>query len=423
MAWYLRKSLRMGPVRFNFSKSGVGVSAGVTGARIGVNSRGRGYTHVGRYGLYSRSSLGSVSSPARAPTSRRESVSVSEYADTNATFGAGVMDPRPTYRRPERPADRSAVPIGIGVVALALTAYFAARQSVAFDLAAISLGAAVIFGLLGSRSLRRRSSGDRLADLLQQKLLGAAAETSQDRKDIETALGDPRLSAADRDAITKRAFVVLVESVITSAQNGLDQTALVHTTEQLLGIPNGFADDVRLTGYRRAYVDAIADHKLTVEEERALEDLRNGLRISQEDISYEVKVVAELSRARALFDGEIPVVPAPVPLQKGETCHFTDRARILKNKVLRSYQSQGQRVKLEGLQIEAEGQIAITSKRLLVIHSGTTTIPLAKIMDVRVDPMLKVIEITKDGASKPVLITTPRAIEAGILLQKLMQLG
>jgi hypothetical protein len=57
MTWFLRKAFRLGPFRFNLSKSGVGVSAGVTGARIGVDARGRAYVHAGRGGLYYRKRL------------------------------------------------------------------------------------------------------------------------------------------------------------------------------------------------------------------------------------------------------------------------------------------------------------------------------------------------------------------------------
>lgn len=57
MAWYLRKSLRIGPVRFNLSKSGIGTSVGVKGFRVGVRPNGRSYLHAGRYGLYYRQEL------------------------------------------------------------------------------------------------------------------------------------------------------------------------------------------------------------------------------------------------------------------------------------------------------------------------------------------------------------------------------
>ncbi len=54
MAWYLRKALRLGPLRVNLSKRGVGASAGVTGARVGVDTTGTPYVHGGRGGLYYR---------------------------------------------------------------------------------------------------------------------------------------------------------------------------------------------------------------------------------------------------------------------------------------------------------------------------------------------------------------------------------
>jgi hypothetical protein len=62
MGFYIKKAVKAGPFRFNLSKSGVGVSVGVKGLRIGSGPRGN-YVHVGRGGLYFRRSL----DPAGAP--------------------------------------------------------------------------------------------------------------------------------------------------------------------------------------------------------------------------------------------------------------------------------------------------------------------------------------------------------------------
>lgn len=56
MGLFLRKSVRVGPFRFNLSKSGVGVSAGIKGFRVGSGPRGN-YVHMGVGGLYYRTSL------------------------------------------------------------------------------------------------------------------------------------------------------------------------------------------------------------------------------------------------------------------------------------------------------------------------------------------------------------------------------
>jgi hypothetical protein len=67
MSWFLRKAFKIGPFRFNLSKSGVGVSAGVTGARVGIRPDGRAYTHAGRFGLYHRQELGKLGSKPQDP--------------------------------------------------------------------------------------------------------------------------------------------------------------------------------------------------------------------------------------------------------------------------------------------------------------------------------------------------------------------
>src|SRR5438552_3075059 len=63
MAWYLRKALKLGPLRLNLSKSGIGWSLGVKGARIGTKPSGRRYVHLGRHGIYYRRSLSSGDGP------------------------------------------------------------------------------------------------------------------------------------------------------------------------------------------------------------------------------------------------------------------------------------------------------------------------------------------------------------------------
>src|SRR3954451_2417379 len=53
MSFYLRKSVKAGPFRFNLSKSGLGVSAGVPGFRAGTGPRGN-YVRVGGGGVFYR---------------------------------------------------------------------------------------------------------------------------------------------------------------------------------------------------------------------------------------------------------------------------------------------------------------------------------------------------------------------------------
>lgn len=54
MAWFLRKSFRLGQLRLNLSKRGLGASIGVKGLRAGVDASGKPYVTGGREGIYFR---------------------------------------------------------------------------------------------------------------------------------------------------------------------------------------------------------------------------------------------------------------------------------------------------------------------------------------------------------------------------------
>jgi uncharacterized tellurite resistance protein B-like protein len=79
MGFYIRKSVRCGPLRFNLSKSGIGVSTGIPGFRIGIGPRGT-YVHIGRGGLYYRKTLTLSNTATRAPQSQQQPYSPTSIA-------------------------------------------------------------------------------------------------------------------------------------------------------------------------------------------------------------------------------------------------------------------------------------------------------------------------------------------------------
>jgi hypothetical protein len=73
MSFYIRKSVRFGPIRLNFSKSGIGVSTGIKGARISTGPRGA-YIHMGRNGIYYRRRIdGSIADTPPSGASQADS--------------------------------------------------------------------------------------------------------------------------------------------------------------------------------------------------------------------------------------------------------------------------------------------------------------------------------------------------------------
>ncbi len=101
MSFYLRKSVRVGPFRFNFSNSGIGVSAGIKGLRVGTGPRGN-YISVGTGVLRYRATLApapstsiinqpvlhdQVSPPENSvgPMHRIESAAISHMQDSSSS--------------------------------------------------------------------------------------------------------------------------------------------------------------------------------------------------------------------------------------------------------------------------------------------------------------------------------------------------
>jgi hypothetical protein len=62
MGWGFRKSAKIGGMKVNFSKSGMGVSVGTKGARVGISSKGKAYVSGGSNGVHYRKNLGSENS-------------------------------------------------------------------------------------------------------------------------------------------------------------------------------------------------------------------------------------------------------------------------------------------------------------------------------------------------------------------------
>src|SRR5207237_2158955 len=91
MGFYIRKSLSVGPFRFNLSKSGVGVSAGVKGFRVGAGPRGN-YVHMGRGGVYFRQTLPG-SNGGRQPSESPVGVSSNiEFTDIESSSVGQMID-------------------------------------------------------------------------------------------------------------------------------------------------------------------------------------------------------------------------------------------------------------------------------------------------------------------------------------------
>jgi hypothetical protein len=99
MAWRFRKSIKLGPLRFNLSKSGIGTSIGVRGFRVGTDAKGRSYTaaSIPGTGIYDRTyssqgkTAGGDTAPLPGAETRPNSGGGLAVGLLTLAFGAGVL--------------------------------------------------------------------------------------------------------------------------------------------------------------------------------------------------------------------------------------------------------------------------------------------------------------------------------------------
>lgn len=418
MGFYLRKSFRMGPVRFNLSKSGVGMSAGVTGARVGISSQGRPYVHGGRYGLYYRQYLDSPSRGGSGGTAGtvRGAAPVLLHETTGVTFDSGHIDH--TQSPPLLVAPKhSAVLRGTLAVAGAIALMFALGKPASDVVVPAVIGIACVFAaaVLMWRAKRAGRAAAALSSLLESTFKARAPVTPEQKTAIQQALAAP-LRPEDRDYACRRAYMDVLVDIVSDQKATAADVAVLKEAESMLALPPDFCQHARTDVFHGVYLEAVADDALTDEEETRLAHIRTELDIPADNVANELHVIARLHEIRDIRDGNLPTVDASVKLHDGEVCHHETRVRVLKENTLKSFQRQGQRYKVRGLVLDREGTLLVTDRRLLIVTSGTTSIDYHKLLDLEVDEDHDLLTLTRDGAVHPVLLSTPDTLKTGAII-------
>ena len=425
MGFYLRKSFRAGPIRFNLSKGGIGASLGVTGARVGLSSAGRAYVHGGRGGLYYRKSLGGGrrgsgvqgGSEGAAAGSRAWNAPVELTEETGATYGA-LGDAEEDAPDAPAAAERKSPPtygwlaLGAAAAGLLLPAPFPAL------VAAGVLSALVVLAILRRM---RRAAGDAYGRLLDAQTAAAERIDDSARAALEAARRDRWLTADDARYFEERAYLAALETATANAVADPGAFERVAELEGSLDLDPGFRRRARLDAYARAHVEAVSDHDLTEVEEQALARARAALALTDEELADELTLLERLRELRAIRDGELPVVETTTKLPGRETCHLESEGRLLKKRLLRSFSRDRQRYKVRGYVIDKEGTLLVTSRRVALVHQGVTSIPLGKILDVEVDHDRRLLVLTRDGVATPTYLTTLDALRAGAIVDALVE--
>ncbi|MDA3873528.1 MAG: DUF4236 domain-containing protein [Kiritimatiellae bacterium] len=372
MGFYLRKSFRMGPVRLNLSKSGLGLSGGVTGARLGVNSRGRAYVHGGRHGLYYRKHLS----------------------------GKGA-----TRRQAEQSGCGSMLMLG-GMIVLGLLGLVLILEH-SWILVIAGLAGAIY----GGRRFWKRQRLSRCKQELDRILVTTdQVPVPSEIAQLKAACNDSGMTQTLRQDVYQAVLDrVLDDGLITEAE----QTRL-SAAREVMDLEDSHLRELHRELFTSAWMEAVADHHISTDEVEHLVQLMDGLGIDREEVREELETVNDIIEAQNLTPPlpEVDRGEFDVHLQQSETLHAAQPAQVL------SRRGHGESV---SWRVHRDGTLLLTDKRLLVVGEGTTQLRLDDLTDVEVDLDQGLLVLHKHGITRPTWIQTDQPFRVGRIVELLME--
>lgn len=382
MSLFLRKAFSSGPVRLNLSKGGLGLSGGVRGARLSAGPRGL-HLFAGRGGLYYRKRVGA--------SGRGEGGS-----------GSGCL---------------------LLLLILAVVAAVSAAVSWLGDhpLAAAGIGA----GLLGGLSAwlivrhRRKAALREYRAALEEGLVSGGGRVSEELIGDLARLRErvpgsgkwrQRLARTEGDVYQTLLDRVLADGVITGGER-----RRLRALEGLAQMPAEVVLAVKLEVFEAAYVDAVADRRITEEEYERLHNLAAGLEIPSDTVRREMEVVEDLRRAQGLEPPlpELDPEVSPLHVTRNETLHHVGTGQV--------YTRRRDESEPDGwhYSLKRDGDLVLTSRRLRVEDSGTTALKLEEIEDLEVDLDQGYIFVSKSSSGRPTVISSTGPVELARMLELL----
>lgn len=251
MGFFFRKSVRFGPVRVNFSKSGVGTSIGFKGARLTSSAKGSTYITVGRHGFYYRQSLSPNRQEGRQlpmpashpPTMPTSSPSPGAILTADVSALTDVTSAEVVKQLNERARVRNAAPLAYGAAFLSVMATAISGNALWFVVCA----GCVALGLVLNRRCRARRSSQLFYELdemergnfnlIQQGISHLAQANRVWRMETKIATNDQKHNAGASSLIS-RSNVVAGPNKIPNVTTNLEVSGIDLGSIKLFFLPD-----------------------------------------------------------------------------------------------------------------------------------------------------------------------------------------
>jgi len=405
------------------------MSFGVKGARIGISPRGA-YTHLGRGGLYYRSSYsGSGRQRTSATSSSLQQQSIIDGAPGDRS--TALFDNPQLFTKTlqmeltlKRAMGWDLAYLIAALIALSAAGHFGSDPARQVALAWLCIASGV--GLLGmlvwraaSFSLNKWKSTRFYRAML--KTLRGTHEGAGDLTLLKALIVSSAVQHKYREFALCRFYRDYVEGLLADAKLTAQETTELKAVEDLLQMDGHSAKTIKRWAFNKAYLTIVADQHLSQEEDANITHAKEMLGLSDDDVREEIETLRTLRDVRRAQEEKLAPIQADVQLAKSEVCYHRTRGRIVKERTLRSYQSAGQRYTVKDLAVEKEGDLYLTSARILLVGSGATTIKLDKILNVETDIDQNAISLDIDNRKTPLVLSVPDSYVVSAKLNNLIQ--
>ncbi|WP_069130714.1 DUF4236 domain-containing protein [Rhodohalobacter halophilus] len=421
MGFFIRKAFKAGPLRINLSKGGVGVSGGVTGARIGLNRNGA-YVYGGRHGLYYREKFGQKRRKdipdAIKPNGRRAQINPNGptdlFVDTGSTFSSpyDLIEPHPWPELAESiPLYKS--PLIWSLAAIFLAAALLMGEQTVWIISAVGL---LIILLTVLRDYRWRRKGHQMVESLTKKF-----EENPSQVDLDPMLRfEEKAPRKYNERFMPDLFTVILQIAMEKRED--EYIFAYNKLEKQLPVNDSFIMETKQAILSRHLEAALDDHLLSEEEENEIRELIKKLDLPDQFIFEELQYLDLASSVRKEMERPLHEEESPVPLVQGEICYADfDDVRLLEERVQDRFQKNRVKYRKLGYEIQIDGKLVITDRRMIIYGSGSREYRLNKVLDVITDLESNTIEITISGRKNPIFLTSKYPMIIAARLEKIIE--
>lgn len=421
MGFFIRKAFKAGPLRINLSRGGVGVSGGVTGARIGLNRKGA-YVYGGRHGLYYRERIGSKKKSRRPadhikPDGRPVEINPNGptdlFVDTRATFSApyDLIEPHSWPELIETTSRYKNPVLWILLVFLIALSVVIPNPIVW----AISAAGFLLISWSIFSDYRWRKKGQQMVETIAEAF-------ENDPRSVNLDVMHQFENKASK-RYNERFMPDLFSVVIQIAMEKMDDEHIFayNKIEKQIPVSDEFIKNTKQAILTRRLDAVLEDHLLTEEEESQIRELIKKLDLSDQFIFEELQYLNLASSVRKEMESPVKETDSPIPLVRGESCFAVfDDVRLLEERVQDRFQHKRVQYRKLGYEIQIEGTLVITDRRIVIYGSGSREYRLNKILDVITDLESNTIEITVSGRKNPIYLTSKFPMIIAARLEKII---